>query len=681
MKKRVAFILGFTFLALWMPQRTVTPTVADNGLPYNTYTYSTSREQLIQTQDAYVPLSITQNFGPYQLVSPQDVYVSVDDILYIADEGNRNVLKYNLITDEIDLIGDGILNRPRGVHVDTQGRVYVADFGTKAAYQFTELEGEYVVTATYQKPPNSPFFEEDDPFDPTKVVTDKGDNVYVLLAGNINGLAQFKNDGEFFGYFGGNRIPATFENTVRSLLFDEQTRREFFQIIPKPVYNVSVDQSGLILTTTKEEEGYLKLNIANVIFNQSVWGFDSVEDLAVGPYNTIFTITSEGYIVEYDPNGSVLFLFSGPDQVGQKGLFTNARGIAVDSKNNLYAVDSGSQSLQIFIPTEFATLVHSAIDLYFDGKYAESLGPWQEVLKQNRLFDLANQGLGDAYFALQDYESALTYYRIARDRTGYSNAYWEVRNAFLLDYGDVIVIGLLVIIGVFMFAKYIPGLAKLQLAIAPLGQSIQGNRWVQQALFPFKVFQKPVDGYDDLKRYKFFSNRMAWVYLALFFLTYTIWIYETNFLFNPRIVSEINIVEEFITIFVPFFLWVISNYLVGSIRDGDGKFKEVFQASALTLLPMIITFPLLTILSHGLTFNESFIYDVVFLIGVSFTVIYFFIMVKEIHFYDIRPTVSNILITLFTAVMMLAMTFIVFFLLGEVYNLFADILQEVISRV
>jgi hypothetical protein len=27
------------------------------------------------------------------------------------------------------------------------------------------------------------------------------------------------------------------------------------------------------------------------------------------------------------------------------------------------------------------------------------------------------------------------------------------------------------------------------------------------------------------------------------------------------------------------------------------------------------------------------------------------------------------------------MTFIVFFLLGEVYNLFADILQEVISRV
>ena len=681
MKKSVVVLLGFTFLSLWMPQRTVNPTFADNGLPYNTYTYSTSREQLIQTQDAYVPLSITTFIGPYELSSPQDVYVSSDDVLYIADEGNQSVVKYNLLTDEIDVIGEGILDRPRGVHVDDQGRVYVADFGNKAAYQFSDLGDGYVVTATYQKPENSPFFEEDDPFDPTKIVTDKGENVYVLLAGNINGLAQFKNDGEFFGYFGGNRIPATFDNTIRSLLFDEETRREFFQIIPKPVYNLSVDQAGLILTTTKEEEGYLKLNIANVIFNQSVWGFNTVEDLAVGPYNTIFTVTSEGYIVEYDPNGSVLFLFSGPDQVGQKGLFTNATGIAVDSRNNLYAVDSGSQSLQIFIPTEFATLVHTAIDLYFDGKYAESLGPWQEVLKQNRLFDLANQGLGDAYFALQDYESALTYYRIARDRTGYSNAYWEVRNAFLLDYGDVIVIGLILLVGLWMFARFIPGVAKLQLAIQPFQEKIKENRWVQQLFFPFTVFKKPVDGYDDLKRYKFFSNRMAFVYLGLFFLTYIIWIYETNFLFNPRIVSEINIIEEIITIFIPFLLWVVSNYLVGSIRDGDGKFKEVFQASALTLLPMIITFPLLTILSHGLTFNESFIYDVVLLIGGSFTIIYFFIMVKEIHFYDIRPTVSNIFISLFTAVMMLAMTFIVFFLLGEVYNLFEDIVQEVLSRV
>ncbi|MBM3909846.1 MAG: hypothetical protein FJ352_03665 [Firmicutes bacterium] len=679
--KRWLSLVILANLGLLMPQRTVYPTLADNGLPYQTYTYASSRQQLIQTQDAYLPLSLTTQLGEFTLSSPQDVYVDAQDTIYVADKGRKSIIQYNLQNDEAIEIGVGVLNEPTGVHVDDQGAVYVADFANKKAYQFVNVEGTYVVEREYEKPLNSQFFGEDDPFDPTKVVTDRGGNVYVLLAGNVNGLAQFKNNGEFFGYFGGNRIPATIENTIRSLLFDEETRRNFFQIIPKPVYNLSIDQSGLILTSTKDQDGYLKLNIANVIYNQSVWGFNTVEDIAVGPYNTIYTLTSEGYIVEYDPNGSVLFLFSGPDAIGQKGLFKRAKGIAIDSRNNLYAVDEATAALQIFIPTEFADLVHEAIDLYFDGQYAESLVPWQNVLKMNRLFDLANQGLGDAYFALQDYESALTYYRLARDTRGYSNAYWEVRNQFLLANGNGFVIFLIILAVFYAIRKLIPGYAWVQTRISTLKHKTTLPSWIKELQFPFQVFAKPVDGYDDIKRHQAFSNRSALLYILAFFVTYLIWIYETNFLFNGLLSSEINIIEQVIGVFVPFGLWVVSNYLVCSIRDGDGKLSEVFQASALTLLPMIITFPILTVISHALTANESFIYELIYGIGVSFTVIYMFIMVKEIHFYDIKPTFKNILITIFTAVMLLALTLIIVFLLGEVYQLVADIIQEVNSRV
>ena len=679
--KKWVYALVFVYIGLLFPQRSTLVGLTDNGLPYQTYTYASSRQQLIQTQDAYLPLSLTQTLGDFSLISPQDVYVDINDIIYVADKGTKSIIRYNLQTDEAVEIGKGVLNIPTGVHVDSLGNLYVADFGNKRAYQFQRTNDTYSLKETYEKPINSPFFGEDDPFDPTKIVTDRGGNVYVLLSGNVNGLAQFKNDGEFFGYFGGNRIPATLDNTIRSLLFDEETRRNFFQIIPKPVYNISVDQSGLILTTTKTQDGYLKLNIANVIFNQSVWGFDTVEDLAVGPYNTIYALTSDGYIVEYDPNGSVLFLFSGPDAIGQKGLFKQAKGIAVDSRNNLYAVDEATASLQIFIPTSFANLVHEAIDLYFDGKYGESLTPWQNVLKMNRLFDLANQGLGDAYFALQDYDQALTYYRLARDTRGYSNAYWEVRNQFLLANGNAIVIFLLAIGFLFMIRKLIPGFAWVQSQVIQIKQKSKIPTWISELQFPFKVFAKPVDGYDDIKRYGSFSNRGAWIYLLAFFASYLIWIYETNFLFNGLIPSEINLIEQIIGVFVPFGLWVVSNYLVCSIRDGDGKLSEVFQASALTLLPMVITFPTLTIISHALTLNESFIYELVYGIGLTLTIIYFFIMVKEIHFYDFKPTFKNIFITLFTAIMLLSMTLIIVFLLGEVYQLVADIIQEVNSRV
>lgn len=680
MKHLILFSI-FSTIGMLFPHRSTMMTLADNGLPYVTYTYATSRRQLIETQDAYLPLSMTTTLGDFNLSNPQDIFIDRQDRIYIADRGRKSIVRYNLENDEALEIGLGVLQAPTGVHVDEFGHVYVADFATKLAYQFRNQNGSYELFQTYQKPINSPFFTETDPFDPTKILTDRGGNVYVLLAGNVNGLAQFKNNGEFFGYFGGNRIPPTLDNTIRSLLFDEETRRNFFQIIPKPVYNMSIDQSGLILTSTKDQDGYLKLNIANIIFSQSVWGFATVEDLAVGPFNTIYTLTSQGYIVEYDPNGSVLFLFSGPDSIGQKGLFKQARGIAVDSKNNLYVVDEMTGALQIFVPTDFARLVHNAIDLYFQGRYAESLGPWQDVLRMNRLFDLANQGLGDAYYALQDYDQALFYYRLARDQRGYSNAYWEVRNEFLLTNGNLIV--LLLLIGFLLFAirRFIPGYMMLSQKITLLRTQWQTPKWLIELRFPFKVFQKPVDGYDDLKRHQEFSSRSAWIYLGLFFFTYIIWIYETNFLFNGIIPTEINIIEQVISIFIPFGLWVISNYLVCSIRDGDGKFTEVFQASALTLLPMIITFPILTIISQGLTLNEVFIYDLIYGLGISFTAIYFFIMVKEIHFYDLKPTIKNILITIFTAVMLLALTLVIVFLLGEVFDLIADIFQEVNSRV
>jgi len=657
-------------------------TVSANGLPYQTYTYSPSRHQLVPTQDAYLPLSISYALGDYSLSSPQDLTIDDDDNVYIADYGNARVIKYSLKSDQVTLIGEGVLSKPGGVHVGKDGSLYVADFGTKKAYKFvldTDTD-TYSLQTTYEKPVDSPYFSDTDAFDPVKVVTDNGDNVYVLLSGNINGMAEYENGGAFFGFFGGNRIPNTWTNVLKYILFDETQRREWFQMIPSPVSNVAVDHNGLILTTTKGVDGYLKLNIANYVYNQSVWGFDNTEDLFVGPYNTIFAVSADGYLIEYDPEGSVLFVFSGPDQYNQKGLFKAPTGIAVDSKNNIYVVDKTTNALQVFVPTQFADYVHSAIELYQQGKYEESLDPWRQVLGMNSLFDLANKGIGDAYFAEADYPSALVYYEIARDQQGYSQAFWEVRNNFLLTSASaiIIVLGLLVLVtiadSIFKFMKYV------KRPLVTLGAKLSQYRIYREMIFPFHIITHPVDGYYGIKREKKGSNLTATIYLVLFFASYLIWIYGTSFLFNDRIPSEINLFEQALTVFVPFILFVVANYLVCSIREGEGKFSDVFQASAYTLLPMIITLPVVTLVSRGLTYNESFIYYTLLYAGIAMTVIYFIIMVKEIHYYDMKPTIGNILITLFTAVMILAVIFIVFLLLSEVWRLLSDIVRELVNR-
>src|SRR3989339_628983 len=615
-------------------------TVSANGVPYATFTYSSSQGRIVPTQDAYLPLSMSYNLGGETLLNPEDITIDKED------------------------------------------NVYVADFGNKKAYQFIydETLGDYQLGAIYEKPVNSPFFKETDPFEPTKVITDRGNNVYVLLAGNINGLPEFENNGSFFGFFGGNQIPNTWDNVLKYMLFDEQQRREWFKMIPKPVYNIGVDNDGLILTTTKDEFGYLKLNIANFVYNQSVWGFNTTEDLFVGPYNTIFAITSDGYLVEYGPDGSVLFIFSGLDTFGQKGLFDLPSGVAVDSKSNIYAIDKTSSSLQVFIPTEFANLVHYAIDLYQDGKYSESLGPWQEVLKMNALFDLANQGLGDAYYADMDYETAMKYYEVARDQDGYSDAYWEVRNQALLSSGQGIVIVALALVVLAIANNIFKFMPILLRPLTKLKEKLNKYKLYRELVFPFYIFKHPADGFYGIKREGKGSNLSATIYLMMFFTVYIIWIFESSFLFNNNIPSEINMFQEMVTVFVPFFLFVVANYLVCSIRDGEGKLSDVYQGTAYMLLPMIIGLPILTIISNVLTYNEGFIYQTVLYIVVGLTLLYMIIMVKEVHFYDMKPTIMNLFITVFTGLMIMAVLFIIYLLLNEVFVLFSDIVRELISR-
>lgn len=676
--KKLWIVVIFLSLLVLIPKTKVEA----NGITYSTFTYSQNQRRLVSTQDAYLPISMTNALGDLILNAPEDIFIDKDDNIFIADTGNKRVIRYDLQNDKTFIIGEGTLSQPKGVHVDINGNLYVADGGLRAGVKYSHNEelDEYQLVQKYEKPINSPYFKEEDPFNPAKIITDNGGNVYIVLSGNINGLAEFKNDGEFFGFFGGNRLPNTFDNIVRSLLFDQEQRRRWFKMIPPPVYNVGLDNNGLVITVTKGQRGYLKLNIANLVYSQSNWGNENLEDITVGPYNTIFAIGQDGRIYEYTDEGQLLFMFSGQNTSRQKGLFNSPSGIAVDSKNNIYAIDIKDSTLQIFTPTIFADLVHASIDYYQKGLYSKSKAPWEEVLRMNVLFDVANKGLGDAYYAEGNYSQAMHYYQLSRDVSGYSNAFWEVRNEALLKSAAWIVYFLIGLIAFAILNSFVKITAYAKIPFKKANQGLSNFKMYQEIKHNFYTIRKPADGFYGIKREKKSSNLTAFLMLLVFFISYLMFIYLTKFTFNNRLVSEINLFQEILKVFVPVGLWVIANYLVSSIREGEGKLSNVFQGTVVALLPLTFTFPILTILSQILTLNEGFLFTTLLYIGIGVTILYLILMVKEIHFYDMKPTVGNILVSIFTAVMMLVMILIVYILLNEVISVILDIIKEVSSR-
>ena len=207
------------------------------------------------------------------------------------------------------------------------------------------------------------------------------------------------------------------------------------------------------------------------------------------------------------------------------------------------------------------------------------------------------------------------------------------------------------------------------------------SRTLDEILYVFRYLRNPADATYEIKRKNRVSILSATLLLLVYFGFYVFYIYELGFLFNPRDISEINLLEEILRIFLPLLLFVFANYLIGSIREGEGRLKDVYITTIFSVTPYFLVLPFLAILSQGLTFNEAFLIQFVQFIGLALSVVYFFFMVKETHYYSLKETTASILISFFTMLMLLLGSFIIYILLSELATLLVDLVLEVFYRV
>lgn len=143
-------------------------------------------------------------------------------------------------------------------------------------------------------------------------------------------------------------------------------------------------------------------------------------------------------------------------------------------------------------------------------------------------------------------------------------------------------------------------------------------------------------------------------------------------------ISLLLIIAIFVSVLA---LFIIVNYLISTITDGEGSFKQVYISSIYSLAPYLIFILPITLLSRVLTINEAFLYDFSLQIIIVWSVLNLCIMVKEIHNYTISETIKNILLTLFGSIITVTVLIIVYILLGQVYEFIYSLIQEVTIRV
>ena len=646
--------------------------------PYKTYTVD-GYGYVLETQSAYNPLAAITKVGETAFVSPMDMAIGKDGNLYIADAGAHVILICSRDGEQVGSIGEGVLQTPTGVYVTEDGTVYAADKDAKKVFVF-DAQGN--VTAEYGKP-DSPIYGNSMDFKPTKVVANKTGTMYIICEGNMNGIVQLSpvEGGSFLGYFGTNYTSLSPFQMIQRVILTDAQRAQMLSNIPSTPTNLHIDDTGLIYTVTQgdKETSLKKLNIAGKnLLDSDPYYADLPAAVTTGNYNNILVADSDGYIYEYNEDGELLFMFGGRDDGRQRvGLCNKVEAIAVDEDDRIYLLDSDKKQIHIFEPTEFTNLLHESLYLFSKGQYTQSKEPLSKVLQMNSMFDYANQAMGHAYLQEENYEQALKYFRLAKSFEGYSDAFWEVRNIWIRNY---LVAAVLAIAAVIVLIRGGKSLYRKKYANRPTTQTGE-HILLGQLRYSLYFMRHPMDGCYGVKKEGKNSWWCANILLGTFILISILEKYCSGFLVKTVREGRYDLITDIGKVLVIFIGLTACNYLVVTIHEGEGFFKDLYCAYAYCLTPYIVIKPFVILLSNVLTYNEVFLISFANIIVWTWVVILILLTLKEINNFTVGETAKVLAITAFTVLILTLLVCIIYVLFSQVIDFVITVVREVVYRI
>lgn len=683
--------------------------------PYQTYTYSIDGIARY-SPDAYVPLQVLNSTSlglSTAFDDPRDLFVDEDQNVYIVDAKNNRVICFDKYFNQKFIIKNftnehGVpdyFSAPSGVFV-TEDYIYVCDTDANRIVMF-DRDGKYVKIIPQ---PESNLFEEDSIYKPVAVAVDKYGRLYVVSSTTYQGIIVMADDGTFVQFVGAQKVAISAFDIIWRNFQTEDQREQTEQTVPTEFNNITVDANGNIYVTTssidsaklssairsKSKSGdYAPVKLLNAAGDEimkrngfyppsgeidmtggmgtgAVSGPSKIIDVALGPEGTWSIIDEKRQkIFTYDIEGNLLFAFG--DQGSQLGNIQSVEAIAYQG-DKILVLDKISDSITVYKRTEYGDILIQALYHQNIRRYDLSVSDWEEILKRNSNFDAAYIGIGNGLYRGADYEEALEYYKQAYDTENYSNAYKEIRKEWISKY--VIFIPIIVVAVCVLCSMFLKYAGKVNTRAAVAG----GKRtFKEELLYGFHVIFHPFDGFWDLKHEKRGSVRAAVVYIAIAILSFYYQSIGQGYLLNPK-ENFSSLFSQLISVLVPLFLWVIANWCLTTLFDGEGSIKDIFIATSYALVPVPIFIIPATLLSNIVTNAEkdliSFASTIMFLwVGM---LIFFGAMVT--HDYSLGKNVLT------SAGTILGMVFIMFIgilfstLLGKMIAFVSNIVIELQYR-
>ena len=139
--------------------------------------------------------------------------------------------------------------------------------------------------------------------------------------------------------------------------------------------------------------------------------------------------------------------------------------------------------------------------------------------------------------------------------------------------------------------------------------------WLKHCVF------HPVEGFEDLRWKKQGSIKISMIIVLFLFIAMVVDRQLTGFQFNDSYVKVFNVVPLIVQSVVYFFTWVLGNWAICTLLDGEGTLKKICIYSAYSLVPYIVCTFIAVIFSNVLVQDESIWITAIQYLGIGWSVI------------------------------------------------------------
>ncbi len=692
------------------------------GSAYQTYTYDKDGKALY-SPDAYTAIKAVNavDMGlEIPLANPGDMVTDLNQNIYIADTGNNRIvvldryykLKFTISEFDNDQGVPDSLAAPQGVFVSEPNEKYdrliwVCDTGSNRVVVFDE-NGEFVRII---EEPESQLFDENSVYKPVAIAVDAYNRLYVVSSTTYQGVIVMTDAGEFTGFIGAQAVSLSAWDIIWRRFQTDAQREASETVVSTEFNNVAINrEKNLVYATTStiddadveasirgnDKSGkYSPVKLLNANGTEimrrngfhipageidfstrstdDITGVSTIIDVAVGPENTWSLIDEKrNRIYTYDFDGNLLFAFG--DNGTMLGNLGSIEAVAYQD-TNLMVLDKTNNNITVFQRTEYGDILLQAIAAESTQDYDLAIDLWTDVLKRNSNFDSAYVGIGQAMYRNKDYANSLTYFESAYDTTNWSNSYKEIRKEWMSTYFIVLLlIIVVVIVGVVLFFRT---MAKINKKVAVSGKK---RTFWQEVAYGFHVIFHPFDGFWDLKHEKRGSVRASVFFIVLAIATFYYQAIGQGYLMNPN-GGYAGVWAQVLGVLVPLFLFVLANWCLTTLFEGEGSFKDIFIACSYSLVPLPLLIIPATIYSNFCVTTETQIVSFIGTLAFIWLGILIFFGTMVTHDYSMGKNVITVLGTVVAMVFIMFIAVLFTTLVGKIVSLITNLVTEIQYRI